>query len=117
VKNFIKQGLIISWALAIFYLHLGSLVNFHQHHLWKKYLIPTVIAGKKVKNEEDTLIVKVNKQSGNIGLSIDPVSYQVFESKSTEQSCFVTLVLFSRDVSSLQDHLPSAQSLRAPPLA
>ena len=86
MKGFLHKGLIISWALAVFYLHLGSLVNFHQHHLWKKFLIPTVIAAKKEKKEESAFVVKVKYHSGNAGFKFDPVTSKAFAFNYSEFS-------------------------------
>ncbi len=37
-----QKRLLLIWAFAIGWFYLGSLINFHQHHIWGKSLIPQI---------------------------------------------------------------------------
>jgi hypothetical protein len=37
-----QKRLLLIWAFAIGWFYIGSLINFHQHHIWGKSLIPQI---------------------------------------------------------------------------
>jgi hypothetical protein len=46
-----QKRLLILWAFAIGWFYLGSLINFHQHHIWGKSLIPQINACSRSKGK------------------------------------------------------------------
>ena len=46
-----KKHLLLIWAFAIGWFYLGSLINFHQHHIWGKQMIPQVNACSRNKSK------------------------------------------------------------------
>jgi hypothetical protein len=46
-----QKRLILLWAFAIGWFYLGSLINFHQHHIWGKSLIPQINACSRNKSK------------------------------------------------------------------
>jgi hypothetical protein len=45
------KRLILLWAFAIGWFYLGSLINFHQHHIWGKSLIPQINSCSRNKSK------------------------------------------------------------------
>lgn len=46
-----QKHLLLIWAFAIGWFYLGSLVNFHQHHIWGKQMIPQVNSCSRNKSK------------------------------------------------------------------
>jgi hypothetical protein len=46
-----QKRLLLLWAFAIGWFYLGSLINFHQHHIWGKSLIPQINACSRNKSK------------------------------------------------------------------
>jgi len=44
---------VLATAFLVFWIYLGSLINFHQHHIWGRNLIPSGILSKR----EETITV------------------------------------------------------------
>jgi len=53
-----RKYLAVAWAIAIFWMYFGSLINFHQHQIWKKQLNPNFYAFKREKTKANVSIVK-----------------------------------------------------------
>ena len=49
LPNKSQKHLLLIWAFAIGWFYLGSLINFHQHHIWGKQMIPQVNASTRNK--------------------------------------------------------------------
>lgn len=47
----VKRILLVFWALMIFYFYLGTIINFHQHRIWGKQLIPETYATVRGKDK------------------------------------------------------------------
>jgi len=71
--TFIRKAIIIGWAVAVVWIYLGNLVNFHQHHIWGKQLIPVACSSTRYKDENTASVVKNSNQSKNFdsGLHLD----------------------------------------------
>jgi hypothetical protein len=46
-----QKRLLLLWAFTIVWFYLGSLINFHQHHIWGKSLIPQISACSRNKSK------------------------------------------------------------------
>lgn len=46
-----QKHLLLIWAFAIGWFYLGSLINFHQHHIWGKQMIPQVNSSTRNKSK------------------------------------------------------------------
>jgi hypothetical protein len=46
-----RKRLILVWAFAIGWFYLGSLVNFHQHRIWGKQMIPQLNSSSRNKSK------------------------------------------------------------------
>jgi len=46
-----QKRLLLIWAFAIGWFYLGSLINFHQHHIWGKNLIPQISSCSRNKSK------------------------------------------------------------------
>ncbi len=71
--SLLRKALLIGWAIAVFWIYLGNLINFHQHKIWGKQLIPVACSSTRVKEKDAALFVKNNRNSKLIdsGLQFD----------------------------------------------
>ena len=113
----LRKAILIGWAVAVVWIYMGNLVNFHQHHIWGKQLIPVACSSTRYKDEDSASFVKndINSKSFNSNFHFDFVSpeYQVsiisyFEVASSH--------LILPDAPVLQQGI-QAFSLRGPPSA
>jgi hypothetical protein len=49
-SKFYKRILIV-WAIAILWIYVGNIINFHQHHIWGKQLIPVACSSSRSKEK------------------------------------------------------------------
>jgi hypothetical protein len=71
--SFLRKAILLGWALAVVWIYMGNLVNFHQHHIWGKQLIPVACSSTRYKEEDTASVVKhdSNSKSFNSGLHFD----------------------------------------------
>ena len=60
-KSTLRKFILIGWALAVVWIYLGNLVNFHQNRIWGKQLIPVACSSTRVKEKESASFVKNSK--------------------------------------------------------
>lgn len=112
-----RKYLAVAWAIAIFWMYFGSLINFHQHQIWKKQLNPTFCAFKREKSKANATIVKWG--DNNEGASVPP--QMVFDLPVNEVPLVSDPRFFASVLPSPPQDLqppaydPSPSSLRAPP--
>lgn len=58
-----RSLLLVGWAFAIFWLYIGNLVNFHQHKIWGKQLLPIACTTNRSKEKETASFYKYGKDS------------------------------------------------------
>jgi hypothetical protein len=63
--SFLRKVILVGWALAIVWIYLGNLVNFHQNHIWGKQLIPVSCYSTRAKEKS---VASVVKNDGNLRL-------------------------------------------------
>jgi hypothetical protein len=66
ITAYLRKFILIGWALAVLWIYLGNLVNFHQYHIWGKQLIPVACSSTRAKEEDASSFVK---NDGNLKLS------------------------------------------------
>ena len=115
----ILKSFLFLWVAAILWIYIGSLVNFHQHKIWGRPLLPQLIYAKRDKDQS----IDYNKLiKPDLPNNINPGNFNYFSlipaSLSTEyfispSSCpfnsTAEIILIKRVVSS--------NGLRAPPLS
>jgi hypothetical protein len=71
--SFLRKAILIGWAVAVVWIYLGNLVNFHQHRIWGKQLIPVACSSTRNKEENSSSVVKNDSNSKNFdsGLHFD----------------------------------------------
>lgn len=62
-KSLLRKTILIGWALAVVWIYLGNLVNFHQHHIWGKQLIPIACSSTRSKEKDAAAFVKNDRDS------------------------------------------------------
>jgi len=112
-----RKYLAIAWAIAVVWVYFGSLVNFHQHQIWKKQLNPTFAAAFKREKAKNAATASWTPNSTDT--SVPPV--MVAEIPVTALNAFEISLLstsFLHAPGTDQAPLaydPRSSSLRAPP--
>ncbi|MDO9255992.1 MAG: hypothetical protein Q7U54_10805 [Bacteroidales bacterium] len=72
-SSFLRKAILIGWAAAVIWIYIGNLVNFHQHHIWGKQLIPVACSSTRYKDENTGSLVKYdsNSKSFNSDMQFD----------------------------------------------
>ncbi len=110
-----KRILNLSLSFFILWLSLGSLVNFHQHHIWKRLLIPQVVASLKQKDKQkglasDAFAPQDHSDSAPCGCFFSQAE------KTTLLPCTEISYSNTEAVATLTDFF-GPSNLRAPPVA
>ena len=58
ITSLLRKAILLGWALAVIWIYLGNLVNFHQNRIWGKQLIPVACSSTRVKEKDDSSFVK-----------------------------------------------------------
>ncbi len=69
----LRKAILIGWAFGVLWIYLGNLVNFHQHHIWGKQLIPVACSSTRAKEKDSASFIKNdgNAKSFGNGLHFD----------------------------------------------
>ena len=106
------------WAVAILWICIGSLVNFHQHKIWGTPLLPELLYAKRDK-EQSVDITKLITQ--DIPKHHNPFTLDFFNSIpgsfSFEIYCFKSSKYIITANSFLTKQFFLSNGLRAPPLS
>ncbi|KAF0200577.1 MAG: hypothetical protein FD170_3326 [Bacteroidetes bacterium] len=101
---------ILATAFLVFWIYLGSLINFHQHHIFGRTLIPAGILSKR----EETLIVSNDLpsldyfQAQNVCIQELEIALKLqFSEISLPDYCPLAVIVIG---------IPADHGLRAPPL-
>lgn len=66
ITNILRKALLISWALAVIWIYLGNLVNFHLYRIWGKQLMPVECSSTRSKEKNTASFVKTDRNSKHI---------------------------------------------------
>ena len=66
----LRKAILVGWAVAIVWIYLGNLVNFHQHRIWGKQLIPVACSSTRYKDENSSSVVKNDNPTNNFGTGL-----------------------------------------------
>jgi hypothetical protein len=106
------------WAVALLWICIGSLVNFHQHKIWGTPLLPELLYAKRDK-EHSVDITKLIKP--DLPKDLKPFtpdfSNSVPGSFSFELYCFKSSKYIITANSILTERFVLSNGLRAPPLS
>jgi len=113
----LRKLILLGWALAVVWIYLGNLVNFHQNRIWGKQLIPVACYSTRAKEKDSTFTVKSDTDSR---LSLPG---QLFDFSTPGQQVtdlpyieFISSYFFLPDIPVLQQEF-EALSFRGPPTA
>jgi len=115
-KSIFRKLIFLPWSISVFLLCTGSLINFHQYHIWHRPLLPEFVAYKR---ESEKMLDHVSLQNFSHPtpvhfILLDAVCSSVLEFRScldfvfqpdTFASCIPVLLK------------PGIHGLRAPPLS
>jgi hypothetical protein len=116
LRQKIRLAFQVTWAISILWIYVGSLVNFHQHHLWRRQLIPQVVSSLN-KNEKSKVSARFHKKvqdSNNKGFQLSPALPKQFETPSLLIPGSA-LLLAQGSFADYQDLSCQSPGLRAPP--
>jgi hypothetical protein len=115
----ILKSFLFLWAAAILWIYIGSLINFHQHKIWGRPLLPQLIYAKRDK-EQSVEYNNLLKQDLPKDINPDNINnfIGIIAFKTREFDCLTS----SSSVFSATDPIPlerliSCIGLRAPPLS
>jgi len=116
-KSLLRKAILIGWAVAVVWIYLGNLVNFHQHHIWGKQLIPVAYSSTRYKDENSASVVKHDNFSKCFDTGLD-FDFVTLAQQITYISYFeiVSLPIYLSDTPLLHEGI-LAFSLRGPPSA
>jgi hypothetical protein len=67
--SLLRKAILVGWALAVVWIYVGNLVNFHQNHIWGKQLIPVSCYSTRAKEKDALSIAKNNDNSRLLSFS------------------------------------------------
>ena len=67
-KAALRKTILIGWAVAVVWISLGNLVNFHMNHIWGKTLIPVEWSSTHGKEKKSIQLTKNDKNTGTFYL-------------------------------------------------
>lgn len=115
--SFMRKLILIGWALSVVWIYIGNLVNFHQHRIWGKQLIPVAAYSTRAKEKDGLLSVDDNTDSrlSIAGLHLD-FSTPVHQLTLLPYSGFISDIFFLPE-SPVISQVPNALTFRGPPTA
>jgi hypothetical protein len=115
--NVFRKALLLSWALAILWIYLGNLVNFHLYRIWGKQLMPVECSATRSKEKDASSYVKNNQNSKHID-SGSNFNFILNDYQSTgNQFCILVSSLLDCPANPLLNKGIQAFSFRGPPSA
>ncbi len=45
------KRILLVWVFAMMWMYVGNIINFHQHHIWGKQLIPVALTSNRSKEK------------------------------------------------------------------
>ena len=116
-NSILRKTILIGWALAVVWIYLGNLVNFHQNRIWGKQLIPVACSSTRFKEKDESSLVKNDNNSKpfNAGQHFDfTTPDQLVIGAPHFEVTFLRLII--PDILVIQQDI-HAYSLRGPPSA
>lgn len=113
-SNTFRKYLAIAWAIAIIWVYFGSLINFHQHQIWKKQLNPTFAAAFK-REKAKTAAYTTNSDMASVPpVMVSDLPANDFNVVAIALHPLTVLHALNQDLPTLA-YDPGSSSLRAPP--
>ncbi len=116
-KSVLRKTILIGWAVAVVWIYLGNLVNFHMNHIWGKQLIPVEWSTTHGKEKKSSQLVKNDRNSNTFHLEF----HHDFTSPVEQVSNIPYFEIVSSNLNSIDSPALSqgsrAISLRGPPSA
>jgi hypothetical protein len=114
----IKNTFLIFWAAAVLFICIGSLINFHQHKIWGKPLLPQLLYAKRDKEKSLDILKSFHPELSG---GLNPLPVSGFNAIQDKPSClildFTTLRFFDSNIPLLSQEFLFSCSLKAPPVA
>ena len=110
------KRILLVWVFAIMWLHIGNIINFHQHHIWGKQLLPVAIVNSRSKEKS---VIQYQDISGHLsfdGNHTPVINEAGFLSDMRANTTFSKIITHPPFIISVTSCL-NCRSLRAPPVA
>lgn len=110
------KRILLMWACAVMWIYIGNIINFHQHHIWGKQLIPVACANNRTKEKS---LIKYLGSSNDHSLSLGSSSWLNAVDLNSVHGSFnlAGIISFPYIYQSLCSFRIQGKPLRAPPLA
>jgi hypothetical protein len=114
----IKNTFLIFWATAVLFICIGSLVNFHQHKIWGKALLPQLLYTKRDKEKSLDLLKSFKPGISNGHTIYKVIDFATIQDQPSILTAFCIQDLINGDFLFIPDlqQFPLT-SLRGPPVA
>ena len=112
----VRRRMILLCAVSILWIYVGNIINFHQHHIWGKQLIPVACTTNRTKEkafEQQGNILKHHSQPG----FINQESIQAAEQLTAASGEISSILVVPDKVYNHSNGCIMAHALRGPPLA
>lgn len=106
---------LVGWAIAMIWMSLGNLVNFHQHRIWGKQLLSVACTTTRSKEKESATLIKISNHSGFTNLDFQNTELGLSCDFQTGQYGLLTLFDDYHNDGKPFRHFLSSHSLRGPP--
>jgi hypothetical protein len=113
----IKNTFLIFWATAVLFICIGSLVNFHQHKIWGKALLPQLLYTKRDKEKSLDIFKTVNPGISTVPVHFNIIDFAEIQDQPSTSISFSSKYLIEGILSVDDQQRLSSLPLRAPPLA
>ncbi len=115
----IVKSFLFLWAAAILWIYIGSLVNFHQHKIWGRALLPQLLYAKRDKDQsidyckliKPDLPTDLNPGNFDYSTGIPAYASTAYFNSSSSYNYILTVKI------TLVKRFISSDGLRAPPLS
>jgi hypothetical protein len=110
-----QKYILLVWAAAIMWIYIGNIINFHQHHIWGKQLLP--VAAATSRSKEKSLARGNDVQHSQLFKLSDPEIINIPDHRLSNPE--IEVVPSSKPDVSRVHMVPiiGDHSLRAPPVA
>lgn len=113
--SILRKIILLGWAFAVIWIYLGNLVNFHQHRIWGKQLIPVAYTTTRAKEKDAHSCLKNdgNKSQVVTGLHFDFTTPNSEVAEAIQPVSFFCFNLSGTGTISIS--CPDTHFLRGPP--
>ena len=113
--SLVRKVFLIVWAVAVFWIYLGNLVNFHLYKIWGKQLIPVACSSTRSKEKDSIAFAKNSVFSKSLDKVFHSDFLNTYRDISVATSTLSLCISFHSPQNSSYSLGLASWSLRGPP--